>query len=104
MEHLLVKQINKQKDIIFKSSHTMNSLSSVFENIERKVEKNEKIDNDFLSLCIDNLKKYVSDHNNSIDEKYNDEYFVDKNLYLNNIKTWNNLQSDFNNEAIIFFY
>ena len=104
MEKLLVKQIKTQKDIIFKSSHSMNSLSSILEKIEHKIEKNERIDDDILLICINEFKKYVSDHNKNIDEKYNDEYFIDKNLYLNNIKTWNNLQSDFNNDSIIFFY
>ena len=106
MDCSLFTRLNNQnimEDIIYKKNGN-NNLNSIFSDIELLLKKNDKIEEIKLLSIIDDLKKCITEHNKIIDDKYDEKYYIDSKIYLNNIKNWDNIQKDFNNDSIIFFY
>ena len=79
-------------------------LKKIFDKIKNKMEDGDIIEEEILLTILDDLKMCVSEHNNNIKEKYGQEYINDKNIYLDNIKKWDIVRDEFNNDSIIFFY
>jgi len=69
----------------------------------KKINKNEKINESELIEMLENIKISIIKHNNEFDEKYDDKFFNDQLMFLNNIKKWNNTINDFNNDSIVCF-
>ena len=88
------------------SNNSNNSikLKKIFDKIKNKIEDGDIIEEDLLLTIVDDFKKCVSEHNSIINDRYNEEYYNDKNIYLNNIKKWDIVREEFNNDSIIFFY
>jgi hypothetical protein len=106
MDYSSFTLLNNEKtmgDIIYKKSDNSN-LNSIFSDIEQLLKKNDKIEETKLLSIVEDLKKFISEHNKNIDEKYDEKYYIDKQIYLDNIKKWDIIQKDFNNDSIIFFY
>ena len=106
MDYLsFIEHKDHEKETIYEiKNNNSSNISSIFSNIDILLKKNEKIEEIKLQSVIDELKKCVLEHNKNIDSKYDDVYFIDKEIYLNNIKNWNNMQKDFNEVSIVFFY
>ena len=111
MDYRLFSTLNTtnimEEEIIYKTKNNnsiSSNLNSIFSDIEILLKKNDKIEETKLLSIIDDLKKCISDHNKIIDEKYDDKYYIDKDIYLNNIKNWDNIHKDFNKDSIVFFY
>ena len=101
-----VKKMNIEICNYLPSNNLKNSikLKKIFENIEKNIDKEKIIEEKLLLTIIDDLKKLVCEHNMIISDIYNEDYINDKNIYLNNIKNWDNQREEFNNDAIIYFY
>lgn len=104
MENIIIKKNNLNEDIeiIHKIDNTI-ELNKVFKKLNTIINNNERIEEDVLLSCIDDIKINIYEYNKSIDN-FKNIYNFHKELYINNIKKWDNIRNDFNNDSIIFFY
>ena len=105
MNNYSLNTVKKSNNEIYNYLPQNNSieLKKIFEKIEKKIKNNDIVEEDLLLITIDDLKKYVCEYNTNINDRFNEEYVNDKKIYLDNIKNWNIIQNDFNNDAIVFF-
>ena len=80
-----------------------NLFSNDIDIVLKKINKNEKITESELIEMLENIKISIIKHNNEFDEKYDDKFFNDQLMFLNNIKKWNNTINDFNCDSIVCF-